>query len=247
MAHRHFFTSEVRGDLAFVRGESADHLRRVLRTKPGDLFELSDNGATYLAQVSGFRSGEVIFKILQRLPDRLPPVHVELFVALIKFDRLEDLLEKATELGVSRIQVFQAQRSQGGLERAAQKRFARWQKILKEASQQSRRTNLPELLPVGSFEEVVAKDFDLRLFLDEEEKSRGLLGVLPPVELRARDQRIGLLVGPEGGWTDQERELAVRAGWQPVSLGPLILRTETAAMAALAVITAAWSEKATVE
>ena len=239
MARRCFFVENIHSGHALITGRDAHHLRKVLRARPGQQFELCDNQRSYLAEVIGFKKDGVLFRILGEAERRSPSVTLHLLVALFKFDRLEDLLEKATELGVSTIQFFVAARTQGGLERAATKRMQRWQRIVKEASQQSRRTRLPEILPLASFQEIIGRPFQLRYFLDEQGASP-LINLLPPVQQRSPADSIGVLVGPEGGWTDQERELAIAHSWQPVSMGELILRTETAAMAALAVLGSAW-------
>ena len=112
-------------------------------------------------------------------------------------------------------------------------------RIARESSQQSRRVTIPEILPALRFDETLHFDQSLafRYFL-EEAAAPPLLRMLP--ESRASGARVALLVGPEGGWTDGERRAAGEAQWQPVSLGPAVLRAETAAAAALAVLLAAW-------
>jgi len=160
---------------------------------------------------------------------------VTLLVALIKFDRLELLLEKATELGVGAIRFVKSERSEKGLEQGADKRLARWKRIVQESSQQSRRARLPELFPPEPFKDALKLPAEHRLFLDEERSGLPLLNALPRVD---RSQQVAILVGPEGGWPDHERDAAGEAGWSPVSLGPHVLRTETAAISALAVLNA---------
>jgi 16S rRNA (uracil1498-N3)-methyltransferase len=153
---------------------------------------------------------------------------------LFKFDRLEWLLEKATELGVNSVCFVKAERSENGLDKAAEKRIERWRKIAVEASQQSRRLCAPELYPVSRFKEAIRTNADSqRLFLDEDRSGPPLIEALS-----SSAGPVALLVGPEGGWTGSERSEARDAGWLPVSMGANILRTETAAMAALAVVNA---------
>jgi 16S rRNA (uracil1498-N3)-methyltransferase len=162
---------------------------------------------------------------------------VILLAALIKFDHFEWTIEKATELGVERIVPVIAARSEHGLDRAAGKRLPRWRKIALEASQQSRRAFLPEIADPVPMRRAIAEPAGHRYLLDEA-PGHPLAAELP--DSRTAEDRVALLVGPEGGWTEEERGACREAGWKPVSLGPFILRAETAAAAALAVVTAAW-------
>ncbi|HEY1948694.1 MAG TPA: RsmE family RNA methyltransferase [Bryobacteraceae bacterium] len=239
MARRRFFVSEVRNGVAELHGEEAEHLVRVLRAEVGQVYEISDNQQLYLAEVEVARKTLLSFKILEKLPEPEATVEILLAAALIKFDRFEWLVEKATELGVTAIQPFEAVRTERGLSQAALKRRARWEKIALEASQQSRRLRLPELLPAARFGEVVAMDANIKLLLDENAGGTPILQCLPAAKIVT--DRVALMLGPEGGWTEAERTQAVVAGWKPCSLGKTILRTETAAVAGLAVIHAAWA------
>jgi 16S rRNA (uracil1498-N3)-methyltransferase len=239
MARRRFFVSEVRNGAAELHGEEAEHLVRVLRAEVGQIYEISDNQQLYLAEVEVARKTLLSFKVLEKLPQPDATVEIVLAAALIKFDRFEWLVEKATELGVTAIQPFDAVRTERGLTQAAVKRRARWEKIALEASQQSRRLRLPELLPAARFGEIVAMDSHIKLLLDETADTTPILQCLPAAKVIT--DRVALMLGPEGGWTEEERTQAVAAGWKPCSLGKTILRAETAAVAGLAVIQAAWA------
>jgi 16S rRNA (uracil1498-N3)-methyltransferase len=243
MARRRFFVPEVRRGSAELSGPDAEHLVRVLRAEVGQLYELSDNHDLYLARIEIARKSVVSFRVLEKLDSPPPTVHVSLAAALIKFDRFEWLVEKATELGVSLIQPFEATRTDSGVAQASHKRRARWEKIALEASQQCRRVHLPQIEPAVRFAEALQIDASLRLLLDETSAAPPILERLP--EQRSSSDRIALLLGPEGGWTDEERLEAVEAGWLPCSLGNTILRAETAGIAALAVIQAAWARHIT--
>lgn len=240
MARRRFFVEEIRNRRAVLEEETAEHLRRVLRVEPGQQFELSDNRGVYLAEVEGFGRRQVWFRVLEQLPAEEPPVRLALKAALVKFDRFEWLIEKATELGVERIVPVEAARSEKGLDQGAAKRLDRWRRIAREASQQARRARLPEISAPATFAAALADDSSCRLFLDETRTCAPMLAALPPPGARHRSDSVALLVGPEGGWTEQERAAALEAGWTQVSLGPYVLRSETAAMAALAVLVNAW-------
>ena len=111
MSRRRFFVPQVRDTRAEIAGDEARHLTQVLRVEPGQIYEISDNNSLYLAEVESVRKAQVQFRVLDRLPDPAPEIPVQLLVALFKFDRLELLLEKATELGVTSI-TFGASRAQ---------------------------------------------------------------------------------------------------------------------------------------
>ena len=250
MARRRFFVDEVRDGSASLAGEDARHLGQVLRAEPGQVCELSDNRSVYLAEIETVRKDGVRFRILEELPAEGPPLRIALFLALIKFERFEWAVEKATELGAVAIVPVETARSEKGLERAAVKRMERWRRIARESSQQSRRVRLPEIgAPVTLAQALGGRSGSgdplqdwspaplLSYFLDEG-GGAPLLAALP--EKRSAGDEVHLLVGPEGGWTDAERECACQAGWTRVWLGPAILRAETAAVAAMAVLAGAW-------
>ena len=225
----------IRGGTAELRGDEARHLTRVLRVEPGQHFEISDNQQAYLAEITEARGEHVVFRVVEAIPAVLSPVSVTLCASLIKFDRFEWIVEKATELGVDRILPVEAARTEKGLFDASQKRRERWQRVARESSQQSRRVRIPEIAPAVRFERCLEESAAHRYFLDE--------SFAPPLlrEIPAEcSDSAALLIGPEGGWTDTERRLAAAASWQPVSLGPLVLRAETAACAALAIVVNAW-------
>ncbi|BDC51291.1 ribosomal RNA small subunit methyltransferase E [Bryobacterales bacterium F-183] len=207
----------------------------MLRVEKGERYEISDNSNVYLAEVSLAHKGEVVFEVVEELPLKPKIVPVTLVVALFKFDHLEWLIEKATELGVACILPVIAIRSERGLDQAAPKRIERWRRIGLEASQQSRRDVLPEIeLPI-KFAELLKRQAALRLLLDETAgPEHAMLRSLPDV----LPEDVLVALGPEGGWTDGEREQFILAGWKAVSLGSQILRAETAGIAALAILQA---------
>ena len=235
---RRFFVDEVRNGKAQIEGDEARHLTRVLRVEPGQRYEISDNANVYLAEIEAAPKESVIFRTLERLPAAPLSARIELYAALIKFDRFEWIVEKATELGVTEIVPVEAARSDRGLEKAAGKRVERWRRIALEASQQSRRAVLPEIAGPILLNDAIARTASYRYALEETPGAVPLFQALPAV--RAAQDTVAILTGPEGGWTEEERACFSAAGWTPVSMGPLILRAETAVIAALAVISQAW-------
>jgi 16S rRNA (uracil1498-N3)-methyltransferase len=242
MSRRRFFVHEVRNGTAELTGDEARHLTQVLRVEAGQRYEISDNHRVYLAEVDLARKQHVVFRILEPLPELEPPLNLTLLVALIKFERLELLFEKATELGVGSIRLINAERSEKGLDLAAPKRLERWKRIVLESSQQSRRARLPEFFPPVPLKEALKLTADYRLFLDEERTGAPLLNALSGA---TPSHHVALMIGPEGGWPDHERDAAREAGWTNVTLGSQILRTDTAGIAALAIWSAVTSAATT--
>jgi 16S rRNA (uracil1498-N3)-methyltransferase len=231
---RRFFVDQVRNGKAELSGDDAKHLTRVLRVEAGQRYEISDNRNVYLAEIETARKGSVIFRTLEKLETPETGPRLILCAALFKFDRFEWMIEKATELGVSEIVPVETTRSERGLERAARKRVERWRRIALEASQQARRATLPVVHDPIKWRDALAVPAVRRYALDETPgvSPWGLSPVADPLDASGS---IAILLGPEGGWTDEERESFAAAGWVAVSLGPLILRAETAAIAALAI------------
>ena len=214
-----------------MEGDAAHHLGRVLRAQTGQLYELSDGERVWLGRIESVGRDRVQFALVEELAAVQPGVDVTLLLAVVKFDAFEWSIEKATELGVSTIVPLAAQRSEKALLAAAAKRAERWKKILLEASQQSRRVRVPVLGELVRSESAFASCKDgLRVMLSERATASPLRKVLEG----RRDTKAILAIGPEGGWTDEEFEAAHGCGYQETSLGPLILRTETAVVTALA-------------
>jgi 16S rRNA (uracil1498-N3)-methyltransferase len=235
---RRFFVDQVRNGRAEISGADAQHLTRVLRVENGQQYEISDNRDVYLAEVESARKERVVFQTISKIEGIEPPVKLILCASLIKFDHFEWMIEKATELGVARIVPVIAMRTEHGLEKAAHKRLERWRRIGLEASQQSRRAYLPEIDAPARLAGVLSTSADYRYALDENPDARPLASALP--KARTASDTVAVLTGPEGGWTDRERTEFTASHWTPVSMGPSILRAETAALAALAVVGAAW-------
>jgi 16S rRNA (uracil1498-N3)-methyltransferase len=236
---RRFFIEQFTGQHAVMEGEAAHHLGRVLRAQPGQLYELSDGTKVWLGRIDTVARDSVKFSLVEEIAAHWPSLETTLLLSVVKFDSFEWALEKATELGVTRIVPLAAARSEKALLAAAEKRSERWRKLLHEASQQSRRVQLPLLdsltKPEAAFTESTA---GLRILLSEAPDAKPLREVL-----RGQVAKTAVLaIGPEGGWTDAELAAARAARFQDASLGKLILRTETAVVASLAVLNFTLSE-----
>jgi 16S rRNA (uracil1498-N3)-methyltransferase len=230
---RRFFVEKFDGQRALVSGDRAHHLGVVLRAQAGQLYELSDGARVCLARIEKVARDSVEFALLEELPANDPALRTSLLLSVVKFDSFEWAIEKATELGVTEIVPLAAARSEKGLVAAAEKRSERWRKIVLEAAQQSRRARLPVLQSLVRPEVAFASHADgLGIFLSERADAPALR-----VTLRTGATSLAVLaIGPEGGWTEDERDAALKAGFHEASLGRLILRTETAVVAALAAL-----------
>jgi 16S rRNA (uracil1498-N3)-methyltransferase len=237
---RRFFVDRFEDDRAALRGDAAHHLGRVLRAEPGQSYELSDGRAVWLARVERVGRDAVEFALIEPVEAREARVATTLLLAIVKFDRFEWALEKATELGAEAIVPLAAERSERALVSAAPKRAERWQRILLESAQQARCLRPPELRPVASPEAAFrSAEGCLKVLLSERRQALPLRAVLQsctsdPHAAEADRVRVALAIGPEGGWTDREFADSSAAGFQEASLGGNILRTETAVTAGLA-------------
>jgi len=238
---RRFFVDQFSGDTAIIAGDSAHHLGRVLRAQQGQLYELSDGQHVRLGRIEKVARDRVEFVLLDDIPAHQPKLEVTLLLSVVKFEAFEWALEKATELGVSTIIPLAAERSEKALLAAARKRAERWNKILVEASQQSRRVRVPALQTVAQPAQAFTgcDDSAVKIMLSERADAPSLRQALTTDSAHTR---AALAIGPEGGWTDAEFAASHASGFREASLGKLILRTETAVVAVLASINYALSE-----
>ena len=223
---------------ATLVGAQAEHLSRVLRAAVGMEADVVAGGHVFHAQVVHVAPSEVRFNLIAEV-DADPALPVTLVLAVYKFDRLEWAIEKATELGVAAIAPVLARRTEKHLAQAAEKRVERWRRIVHEAAQQSRRSDVPLIhdpLPLAARAKAASES--TRIVLAEQERTTTLRHALEEAVTAAGAEMptLEIAVGPEGGWAAEEEALFDANGWRATSLGPRILRAETAALAALAVV-----------
>jgi len=230
MTRRRWIADEVSGDLAALTGAHADHLSRVLRARVGQEFDIVANGVLHRARIATIGETRVEFDLGEEIPAEAAPVQLTLLLAIFKFDRMEWAIEKCTELGVSRILPLIARRTDAHFAWASHKRVERWRRIALQASEQSRRASPPEIPDPIRLRDALAIPATLKVVLSEAEDQCQLRDI----QLHG-DGEVLLAIGPEGGWTEDELGLFRAHDWIPVSLGPTILRAETAAIAATAI------------
>ena len=232
MTRRRWIADEVSGTRAFLVGAHADHLSRVLRARVGQEFDITTGNEVRRGRVTAITNDRVEFELGAEIA--VPAaVHVTLVLSVFKFDRMEWAIEKCTELGVSRIVPAVARRTETHLAAASAKRVERWRRIALQAAEQSRRASAPEISDPLKTKDAAALPGSLRILLSETETETMLADVL---RFRSSDAEVVLALGPEGGWTDEEQTLFREAGWISASLGSTILRAETAAIAATAIV-----------
>jgi 16S rRNA (uracil1498-N3)-methyltransferase len=260
MTRRRWIADTWTDTTASLTGDQAAHLARVLRAEPGQVYDVVSNGFLHRAEILTVSDNEVLFTLHEELSsDAALPLH--LLLAVFKFDHMEWAIEKATELGIAKITPILTRRTEKHLAQSALKRSERWRRIALEASKQSRRTDIPEIAaPVPLKQALAEENSPIRILLSETEQSLTLSAALDDSNPSANDWKVpqmphpsqshregwdknsstiptthALAIGPEGGWTPEEMSLFTQHQWQPVTLGPRILRAETAAIAAIAI------------
>jgi 16S rRNA (uracil1498-N3)-methyltransferase len=234
MTRRRWIADEVSGNVAALTGAHADHLSRVLRAKLGQEFDIAANSEVRRGMVTSISADRVEFELGEIVAGGAKSETV-LVLAVFKFDRMEWAIEKCTELGVAQIVPVIAQRTEKHLAAAAEKRLERWRRIALQASEQSRRSEPPEVSDPAKLKDALAIEAAARIVLAEGESTVSLNDAVDS----AVQGFVALAVGPEGGWSEREMEWFRGAGWVSASLGNNILRAETAAIAATAIVMAA--------
>jgi 16S rRNA (uracil1498-N3)-methyltransferase len=229
--HSFYIDEKITGNvMSITDAEQLHHLRDVLRLKTGDEVTVFDvDGDEYLCSISGLEKKQAVLAIKSCKPT--PPEKIKLAIAcaIPKKSKMDDIVDKLTQLGVNTIIPLQTERVIVKLNEDRESRLERWKKIARSAAEQSHRNNLPLIMPVMSLEETFdrLKDYQLKLIPTLAGNSvtiKEALGKFSPASIL-------VLIGPEGDFTPQEVDLALKAGFIPVSLGDTVLRVETAAIA----------------
>ena len=245
MSRRRFFAppeSFSREQTVTLSGDEAQHMRGVLRLKPGDeVFVFDGEGNEYRCRIESLRRDEAALAVLEKLDAKSPesPLEIVLALGLVKGEKFDLVVQKATELGVARIVPVMTKLSDIRLrdERDAARRTLRWRRIAQEAAKQSGRAVVPTIDEPVTFDSLLENcstgEGSALCLMFAERDGEGLMEAIEAVQ---RPQSVTALVGPEGGWTDEEIESARRAGWRIVTLGGRILRAETAAITVAALL-----------
>ena len=232
MTSRRWIADEFTATHATLTGAHADHLTRVLRARVGQEFDIVAGSQVRRGRIARIDRSHVEFELGDEIP-AAANANVTVALSIFKFDGMEWAIEKCTELGVARIVPIIAQRTSPHLAAAAPKRMPRWQRIAHQSSEQSRRISPPEFSSPMTLAAAVALPGSTRIVLAESEQTLMLKNAM---QLHPLNEGVVLALGPEGGWTEPELDSFREAGWTHASLGSTILRAETAAIAAVAIV-----------
>ena len=218
--------------------EESDHALRTLRMQPGDALEMIAAERLFAGEIASVENGVARVRIVRELPSPEPAVKVTLVQGLPKADKLEWIVQKATELGVYQIQPVEMARSVARITQKDGKKLERLRRIALEAAKQAGRAHVPQVLPAVRFQDVL-NGLKGTVYVAWEEAAAPRLSEAVAAD---RPQEIALVIGPEGGIAAEEIARLSAIGAKPVTLGKRILRTETAGLCALAVVMAALGE-----
>lgn len=230
---------QIGPEWATITGPDVNHIRNVLRMKPGEAVRISDGkGSCYDGTVDTLQSAEIIVRLTgEKMESTELPVEVVLFQGLPKSDKMEWIIQKNTELGVGAIVPVATSRAVVKLdEKKADSKVKRWNGIAEAAAKQSKRTLIPEVRSVLSFKQALLESatFDVKLMPYENAEgmafTRKCIGEIRP------GAKVAVFIGPEGGFSEEEVKAASEMGFLPITLGRRILRTETAGMSVLSMI-----------
>lgn len=230
---------QMENDKIVIKGEDVRHIKNVLRYKIGDLIDICDDkGTQYSGRILEYKENEVLVEIEDVFnTNKEPDFNITLYQGLPKGDKMELIIQKCTELGISEIVPTYTDRVIVKLDgTAAQKKVERWNKIAKEASKQCGRQKVPkvnEIFNLKNIIEIIPK-YDIVLVAYEAETNNKIKQVLTNRKKDWKD--IAIVVGPEGGFSEKDMDLLVGENVQRVTLGPRILRTETAGFVTLTVL-----------
>jgi 16S rRNA (uracil1498-N3)-methyltransferase len=224
-----YFLDKKEQNNFIISGDDYHHIINVMRMNINDNIEIIYDKELYICQIKEIINNSVIAEIiLNKEENNELDVNITIAQALVKDDKMEYILQKGTELGVANFIAINMERSIVKLESNKQdKKIIRWQKICKEASEQSKRNIVPKVDNVLSIKELIKLNYNYKLLCSVNEKKINVKTILQKIK---KDDKIVIVIGPEGGLTDQEEQLLITNGYIRVSLGNRVLRTETASL-----------------
>ena len=226
--------------LAYITGADVNHISHVLRMKPGEQFYVTDGErqGKYLCALKSVSAEQVVCDIVQNITDTMElPCEIVLYQGLPKADKMELIIQKAVELGASRIVPVETKRSVVKLDaKKAQAKISRWQGIAEAAAKQSKRDVIPVIGELTTLKEALKEAADFEVSMMPYENAEGMAFTRKLLEGIQPGQRVAIFVGPEGGFDESEVEAALSMGTKPMTLGRRILRTETAGLAILSML-----------
>ncbi len=228
---------QIKDEKIVIKGEDVNHIKYVLRFKINDKIEVVCNGVVYLSTISFIKNNEIVVDILEtKVGDNEPPIDIYLYQGLPKSSKMDFIIQKATEIGVKKIFPIITKRTVVKIKNSKKEenKVNRWNKICTEAAKQSKRDNIPKVNNILKFNEMIEllREEENILVPYESEENNGLKNILN----KSRSKKIHLIIGPEGGFEAEEIMKLKSVDGKIVSLGPRILRTETAGLATMAIL-----------
>ncbi|MGL5715152.1 MAG: 16S rRNA (uracil(1498)-N(3))-methyltransferase [Paraclostridium sp.] len=227
----------LENNTCIIEGEDVKHISKVLRCRVGEQLEVCDNdNHEYICEITDIDKSQVILNIVEKVDiQRESDLKIKVYQGLPKGPKMEMILQKLTEVGVDEIILVQTKRTVVKVDdKKEDKKIERWERIIYEAAKQSKRGKIPTLRGVLTFKEALAdmKENDFNIAPYENERTKSIKQAIKGVDIN----NIGIFVGPEGGFEETEIEAIEEIGGQSVSLGPRILRTETASLVASSIV-----------
>ncbi len=229
-----YFVKDKTNNQFILSNDDSYHILTVMRMNINDKIEVINNKKLYICKIINTSNKIVTVEILEELPDNNElPVDITLVQSLVKEQKMDYIIQKTTEIGIKKIYPLKADRSVIKVDKKETKKLDRWQKIVKEASEQSKRNIIPTINNPITINELIKLDYDCKILLTVNEISTNLKKVLEEVKVNAK---IIIVVGPEGGFTEEEERKMIDNGFISTSLGKSVLRTETAGLYVLSAI-----------
>lgn len=229
-----YFVEKCDNNIFILSSDDSYHITKVMRMNIGDKIEIVSNSKVYISEIIELKPTVKARLLEEVLVDSELSCQVTIVQSLVKEQKMDYILQKTTELGVNEIIPYEANRSLIKIEHKQDKKIDRWQKIIKEASEQSKRTYIPKIYPAIDLSNLVKlSDYDMKFLCTVNETSQNLKKLLSKDLIGAK---ILFVIGPEGGFTEEEEQKLLNNNFIPVSLGSSVLRTETASVFIMSVI-----------
>lgn len=245
--HRFFVTKnqiDLKEKQIVIEDEDVKHVSKVLRLKPGDLVEICDGMSNeYICEIESINKNDVLLSIIEeKESSKEAPIEVVLYQGIPKAAKMDLIIQKTTELGITEIIPVEMERTivQFSNDKDKEKKVERWQKIALEAAKQSKRGIVPTIQMPLSFKSAInhSKENQLNIMPYENEDDKGFKDLIKSLssEEKSSIKKVGIWIGPEGGLDEEEVVRAIENKIYPITLGPRILRTETAGLVTLSLV-----------
>lgn len=231
-----YFCNKKENNEYLLSNDDSYHIKKVMRMNIGDKIEIVDDRCTYICEISSIEPTKA--KALEKLNENNEnDYEIILVQSMVNETKMDLILQKGTELGINKFYIYKAVNSVVKDNGKSEKKLVRWQKIVKEASEQSKRNIIPEVVDIVDLKGLCKIDANLKMLLSVNEKTKNIKKVLKSLK---KYDKIVIVIGPEGGFTTNEEKVLIDNGYVSTSLGKRVLRTETASIVAVSMINYEW-------